>query len=236
PVQPQPAALPSAANIRTALASALPPVACSLVSGTVAQDRATLRGVVGRGTPDQALRNAVANAAGAFPRDLRLNTFDGPFCAALDTLRPFTQPFGSAGALQVALANNATRLRDGELVTVQINGPDFPAYLQVTFLVHDGTLAHLHPTPTDPSRLLPAGAVLRLGDPALGGPAWAVSPPFGSDLIIAVASSAPIFDRPRPDDEDMNAYLRDLRVALENARRRGVRLAVDAWALDTVAR
>jgi serine/threonine-protein kinase len=232
----QPAVLPPAAVARNALAAALPAVACSLVRGTATEDRLTLRGVVGRGAPERALRAAVAGGAGALPSDWRVASFDAPFCTALDTLRPVAQAFGTAGTMSVSLAGEATRLRDGELVTVVVNGPDFPAYVYVSFLVHDGTLAHLHPTPTDPSRAVPAGGALRLGDPAIGGPAWAVGPPYGPDLVIAVASSVPLFDRPRPDDEDTGAYLGALRTALDQARRRGARLAVDAWLLETVAR
>ncbi|WP_372620174.1 serine/threonine-protein kinase [Falsiroseomonas sp.] len=236
PAPPQPVALPSAASIRAALASALPPLSCSLISGTVTEQQVTLRGVVGLGAPERALRDAATAAAGRLPIDWRVNGFDAPFCQALDALRPAAQPFGTPGALSVALAGNTTRLRDGELVTVVVNGPDFPAYLHVSFLVHDGTLAHLHPTPSDPQRLLPARGTLRLGDPSIGGPAWAVSPPYGTDLIIAVASSVPLFDRPRPEDEDIGAFLRGLRAALEQARRRGARVAADAWVLETAAR
>ena len=175
-------------------------------------------------------------ASGPIPRDWRVNSFEGPYCPALDAVRAIAQPFGTPGPLAVSLAGDATRLRDGELVTVSVNGPDFPAYLQVTFLVHDGTLAHLHPTPSDPSRLVPAGTTVRLGDPTIGGPAWAVSPPFGTEMILAVASSVPLFDKPRPDDEDTATYLRDLRTAIDAARRRGARLAADAWVVETVAR
>jgi serine/threonine-protein kinase len=228
--------MPSTASVRAALAAALPPVGCSLVSGNVTADRVTLRGVAGRGTPERTLRDVVTSASGAIPRDWRVNAFEGPYCAALDVVRPIAQPFGTPGPMAVALAGNATRLRDGELVTVVINGPDFPAYLQVTFLVHDGTLAHLHPTPTDPARLLPSGQTIRLGDPTIGGPAWATSAPFGTEMILVVASSVPLFDKPRPDDEDTATYLRDLRAAIENARRRGARLAADAWVLETVPR
>ncbi len=233
---PTPAVLPLATQVRNALATSLPTLSCSLVSGTVTADRVTLRGVVGRGSPERALRETVTQAAGSIPRDWRVNSFDAPFCSALDALRPIVQGFGSAGPMHVALANNATRLRDGELITISVTGPDFPAYLMVSFLVHDGTLAHLHPTPTDPARPLAPGATMRLGDPSIGGPAWAVGPPYGSDMIIAVASSAPLFDRPRPDDEDTSAYLRDLRAAIAAARARGVRLAADAWVLETVPR
>jgi hypothetical protein len=54
-------------------------------------------------------------------------------------------------------------------------------------------------------------------------------------MIIAVASSVPLFDRPRPDDEDTATYLRELRAALQRARQRGARLAADAWLLETAA-
>lgn len=200
-------------------------------------DRVTLRGVVGAGAPERALRQAVEDAAAGTAADWRgLHAFDAPFCLALDALRPAAQPFGTPHPLQVALAGHATRLRDGQQITVVVNGPDFPAYIHVSFLVHDGTLAHLHPTPTDPMRQLPPRGTLRLGDPALGGPAWVVGPPYGADLIIAVASSAPLFDRPRPDDEDTAAYLRDLRAALQRARQGGVRVAADAWLVETAAR
>jgi hypothetical protein len=236
PAPAQPAALPSAASIRAALASSLSPLSCSLVSGTVTEQRVTLRGVVGLGAPERALRGVASDAAGRLPIDWRVVGFDAPFCLALDALRPAAQPFGTQGALTVALAGNTTRLRDGELVTIVVNGPDFPAYLHVSFLVHDGTLAHLHPTPSDPQRLLPARGTMRLGDPSIGGPAWAVSPPYGTDLIIAVASSVPLFDRPRPEDEDIGAFLRALRAALDQARRRGAQLAADAWVLETAAR
>ena len=45
-------------------------------------------------------------------------------------------------------------------------------------------------------------------------------------MIIAVASAEPLFDRPRPQNqESADVYLRDLQAAIDNARQRGVRLA-----------
>jgi hypothetical protein len=51
--------------------------------------------------------------------------------------------------------------------------------------------------------------------PEFGG--WAVDKPFGTDLIIGIASSVPLFRSPRPTVEKLDGYLGDLRVALAQA-------------------
>ena len=111
---------------------------------------------------------------------------------------------------------------------------------------HDGTLQHLYPQVADPKQGLTAdppkvfqpGEAVNLGDPRPGHPAWEVGPPYGTDMIIAIASSQPLFDRPRPDNVEMAAqaaeYLRELQAAVEAAQGRGVRLTGSAITVDTV--
>ncbi len=54
-------------------------------------------------------------------------------------------------------------------------------------------------------------------------------------MIIAVASSQPLFDRPRPGNVETAAnYLRDLQAAVDAARGRGVRLTGGAMTVDTI--
>jgi hypothetical protein len=54
-------------------------------------------------------------------------------------------------------------------------------------------------------------------------------------MIIAIASSQPLFERPRPNNaEDAAAYLRELQAAVEAARSRGARLVGSAITVDTL--
>ena len=54
-------------------------------------------------------------------------------------------------------------------------------------------------------------------------------------MIIAVASSEPLFNLPRPrNQETADIYLRDLQTAITNASQHGVRLAGAATTLDTL--
>jgi hypothetical protein len=54
-------------------------------------------------------------------------------------------------------------------------------------------------------------------------------------MIIAIASSQPLFEKPRPANiEAAKDYLRALKEAVEAARRRNVTLAGNALLVDTV--
>ena len=111
--------------------------------------------------------------------------------------------------------------------------PDFRGNLRVDYVAHDGTLLHLYPQVADPKQAMTAdpprvfqagrGGQARRSKP--GPPSWEVGQPYGTDMIIAIASSQPLFDRPRPDNVESAAeYLRDLQAAVEAAQGRGVRL------------
>jgi hypothetical protein len=56
-------------------------------------------------------------------------------------------------------------------------------------------------------------------------------------MIVAIASSQPLFERPRPGNvEQLADYMRDLQAALEAAQRRNVRLTGSAMTVDTIAK
>ena len=126
-------------------------------------------------------------------------TIDGPYCDALNAIRPYHLLFGdAAGTLTLALAGGKTTLHDGELITVAQKMPGYTGYLETDYFSNDGTVLHLYPTPTDAEKMLAAGGTKVLGDPAHGGASWQVSAPYGTDMIIAIASSTPLFATARP--------------------------------------
>jgi len=227
------------AALRSAIAAAVAPVGCALVRGNVAAPGGTvlLTGVAGSGAPETALHRAIIAAAPTAAVDWRIAGFDGPYCRALDVLHPVAHGFGASGSgFAMTLKEGDRPLKDGELITLDLTLPDYPAWLQVDYLEHDGTVVHLHPTAKDPSRSYPANSQQSLGDPAAGGERWEVGAPYGTDMVIAVASSAPLFTQKRKDLEQTEAYLRVLQAAIESARRRNVRLAADALVLTTKPR
>jgi serine/threonine-protein kinase len=225
PAPPRPdqlAAAPSAAaTLRSAVAAAVAASRCTLISGDVeGANRVRLTGYVESGGGESALRLRLASAGVPWDRiDWRVRGFEGPYCDALDLLRPFADPFGETpSGLTLALAGDRRRLVLGDLLTVRIGMPRFAGYLRVSYFTHDGEVVHLHPNAADGARSFAAGARVSLGDPAEGGQRWEIGPPYGTELIVALVSERPLFETAREDFETSAAYLAALRERLADGR------------------
>jgi len=224
PAPPRPdqlALAPSAAHLRSAVAAAIAASRCSLVSGDVeGTNRVRLAGYAEAGGGEAALRLRLASAGVPSDSiDWRVRGFEGPYCDALDLLRPFADPFGETpSGLSLALVGDRRRLVRGDLLTVRIGLPRFPAYLRVSYFTHDGEVVHLHPNAADQARVFGAGARVSLGDPAEGGQRWEIGPPYGTEMIVALASERPLFETAREDFEKSSAYLAALRERLADGR------------------
>jgi hypothetical protein len=193
-----------------------------------------------------ALRNGLAALTVPGGVNWQVVAVDPVFCPALDIIQPIARGFGTTGAgLSVSLADGRTTLRDGDRIRPRLIMADFKGALRVDYVAHDGNVLHLYPqtadakqgVAADPSaRIFNAGESLNLGEVGPGHPAWEVGEPYGMDMIVAIQSAVPLFDRPRPSNVESTAdYLRDLRAAVEVARRRG-RVSGNAAILDTVAK
>ncbi len=221
-------------ELRRAVAEALAPLPCTLPAGSApAADRLVLDGLVGAGAPEARLHQAVTDAAPGVAVDWHARAFDGPYCDALDTIRPAMAAFDAGSGLHIALTEGRTSLVADAFIVVQAALPGFPAWLQVDYLTHDGSLQHMHPVASDAARLYPARSTQRIGEPHPGFAGWQVGPPYGTDMIVAVASAAPLFEQPRPDDEGAADYLRALKAAIEAAQRRHVQVSATAILVGT---
>ena len=225
----------TAATVSSALAASLPGLACTLAHDAVTADAAaTVTGLAGRGAPEGALRQAVA-AANPIAITWSVASFDGPYCPALDLLRSAADAAARNGSgLAMTEADGRTSLPDGQIISVDLTMPNFGGYLYVAYLQHDGTAASLVPGAGYPARSYAAGAKTNFGHPAGNFPGWQVGPPFGTDMIIAVASTGQLFTTALPDSEPIGSYLHRLQTAMDDLRRRGGSLAANAILLETV--
>ena len=250
PLRP-PAPPPSLAALRAAVG----PVDCTLVNPQLGQGIVFVTGLSQRGPAEAALRRSVTDIAPDVRLGWSVTGFDGPFCQALDALRPMRLNDGRASAaLAMSLKGDLTRLRQDDTIVLRIVMPEFAGHLQVDYLSSDGSIAHLMTddgnsvrvmTPSGwvvagPSRRYAPGEVVIVGEPAPAARtpvgAWAVDEPFGTDMIVAIVSETPLFPEPRPVSDAGSAYFRALRTALAAAQARGTRLSGQALLLETVAR
>jgi hypothetical protein len=220
---------------------------CTLATATP-QDSGTLtiQGVADGGAV-AALRRQVDGIQGAPPVIWLVRTIDPIFCPVLAMLRPVSTMAGIPGpGLSLTLANNRVVLPDGDAILPRLTMPDFAGEVRVDYLSRDGSVAHLYPTLADnsdpaaklaaqPSRRLAAGEHLALGDPGPGKPQWQSGTPYGTDMIVAVASSTPLrVSAPHNADEKSDSYLADLGRAIEQARANGARVSGALLLVETV--
>ena len=212
---------------------------CALLGGDVRDGDAVLVSGLAGSRAVQELRQGLSALAPSGQIDWRVNGVDQAFCPTLDALRPAMAAFGSSGPhLGLQMAEGKSRLHDGEAVRVRLLMPDFAGALRVDYVGHDGSVQHLYPQLADPKAHIQADAprTYAPGEAVnLSNPAWTISEPYGTDMIIAVASSAPLFASPRPDNaESADSYLRDLQAAIETARQHGVHVAGAAVTLEAL--
>ena len=213
--------------------------ACALLGGSLGDGGlVTLNGLAGHGSIDD-LRQGLAALVPSAQVEWHVAAVNRVFCPALTTLQTIAPTFGASGSPRLGLQmDGKTRLHDGEPVRVRLTMPNFAAWLRVDYLGHDGSVQHLYPQLPDPKVgiLADTPRAFRANDPVvLSNPAWLVGPPYGTDLIIAVASSEPLLERPRASNaETGEAYLRDVRTAVDTLRQRGATLTGAAVALEAL--
>ncbi len=215
PEPPTVAARPSVIEIRAALRS----IPCALVAVTEEEERLVTSGAVA----GEAARNAVQALLErvAEGREVRANVANAPdsLCAPLTlVVDALVANADQAAPMMINLVPRPllpnTPLHSGDPLILDIAGPPHPTMLQVDYYTSDGAVVHLAPNPADGDARLEAAGERRLGERVGSSRFWSVGPPFGPELIVALATSKPLFADPRPESEPAPAYLTALKQAM----------------------
>jgi serine/threonine-protein kinase len=220
-----PQARPSAfsrENFDAAGAAAASAITCGVVVPAAQDSGVSLTGVARRG--EAAVAEAVLASLGVPPMAarLRVEPFDGPYCDVLSQVRGVAS---ANGAPQVAVTS-PDPLPGGEVLRLRVQTPGWPAHLHVAYLMTTGEVGHLF---TTISRQPPRSSV------ALGDPSWEVSEPYGTELLLVIASERPLFGgQRRRKVERLEQFAADLGPALAAAQEKGGRVSAQVVAVRTV--
>lgn len=228
PPAPPPAVTPSAPPAPP-VASRQPPVAamekalrtvpCALVTVEKTGGRLLVSGTVAGERAETEVRETVEALAAGWDHGFDLAGADAQFCAplgsvatALDANRGLAEPLAAS-------VLDGPDLSAGDPLVLEIRAPARPVQLQVDYFTIDGSVVHLLPNPSDSGSALAAGASRRLGEKAgdgkpQSGRYWTIGPPFGTEMLLTIATAAPLFPTPRPEQEPAADYLAALTDAL----------------------
>jgi hypothetical protein len=167
-----------------------------------------LEGYVGSESDLELVKAVAANVPDTSVGDVLLAPW--PQCEALQTLE---RPLATSDRPAIEFGPTS-RLRSGDSLNITIRSPGQISYLYVSYVQADGSVAHL----VQPSGLVPQPTLprqtLSFGGGQNGGATFTIGPPFGREMIIAVASRSPLFDHALPAQQTEREYLTELRRAL----------------------
>lgn len=203
-------------------------------SGTVCQPTATLeRLALGALPTSPVLADATGGMRSVMPIRDRLDCAgaDSSYCEALDLTAPHRQANAQRYGLKLeAYGSGRGVLHEADLLTLDISFPTYPSYLQVAYIERNGRVGQLMP---GTSQLWPARAAHYIQETS-----YEIAEPFGTEMILAVATERPLFATARPRFEPVESYLNALRQSLADlqAENPGTLIAVDAVFVQTEPR
>lgn len=230
--------------LRDGIAAVLAQVPCSRLQVSFQPDTATLE-VKGH-IPEDGLRGPVLNAlraqiGGDIGVSDNIRILGRPQCSALAGIADAGLPQSTdqdTNPLLIGENTHASELsfKGGDLLTFDLESPDYDAYFYVDYFDADGNVLHLAPNEIVTTRLVPAQSNLRIGEleddaatSTLGAAAEAdmvqfgglkiyIGPPYGQEITVAFAASRPLYDGLRPIQEPALPYLNWLKAQIARAR------------------
>ena len=198
PVPPKP--IPGLSDLQT--------LSCARVNVETRGGQSVLSGYV---ASDDDL-NRVKQIAASVPNTIVGDVIVAPWpqCEALQTLQ---KPLLVADRPTIDIGSS-TDLHGGDQLKIQVHSPAQISFLYVSYIQADGSVVHLvQPNALVPQPTLPRQTLV-FGSGTDGQPKFTVSPPFGREMIIAIASRSPLFDHELPMQQTERDYLSELRRAL----------------------
>lgn len=210
----------SSDDVKDDLASVISGVPCSRVQVRFEPLDNAL--VVSGHVPEDALRGSVLQAMqekmGAdIPVLDNLLILPSPQCGALAGIAGVGLPQSTDQITNPLLVGDDTHAREFRYVAEQpmvltLQGADYDAYVYVDYFDAAGNVIHLLPNAHTPMKRAPKQSAIKVGSdralqPGETGLFMKVGPPYGQEIAVAFAASAPLYDGVRPLSEPAAPYL-----------------------------
>jgi hypothetical protein len=202
---------PSLSDV-TALIGTMP---CSILQASVNDRRVLVRGYVAGSKIIGRIERGLGNVAGVEEVKSEIRGVPAVFCQTLELYAPFWRANRDAGfGTGIGTPNGDNAFMGGDRLIVDLKTPTYKSWLYVDYFALDGSVVHMMPSPGEDFNEGDPRDSFQLGEPGDIG-LWEVAPPFGNEMIVVLATSAPIFEDARGQLEEANDYRAALRKRLK---------------------
>ena len=158
-----------------------------------------------------------------------------PYCELVEILFPLKQLNQEQRlGLEITPYQHPSHYVVEENLVLAYTIPSYNSYIYIDYYQLDGGVIHLFPNGMGLNKPVTAKTRHILGDTAKDQKQWQIHSPFGTEMIVIIASSTPLFDQPRPELEQAKDYLSALRKAIAAKTGQG-QLAADYFSITTKA-
>ncbi|WP_146205042.1 DUF4384 domain-containing protein [Meridianimarinicoccus roseus] len=218
----------SAGHVRDGIAGLLASVPCARLQTTFLPETGQLQ-IKGH-IPEDGLRKPILAAlqgqvGASIPLADDLLILPRPTCGALAGIAAVGLAQSTEQARNPRVVGPDTHARvyrfdEGERLFFDLTGPDYPSYFYIDYFDADGNVLHLQPNEIVPLEAIGAKQDVTVGRGGDGRPGLeiTVSPPFGDEIMVAFATSRPLYSGLRPLVEPAAPYLDFLKDRVAAAR------------------
>jgi hypothetical protein len=223
-----------------ALASVMPLLSglpCSALVASVQGHLVRVQGYLSKSYGRTRLNDMLAILPGVSAVELDVQELSDDKCQVLGVLGRYWTAHRLAGggaAIRLKQPGATAELREGDALMVDITSPGYESYVTVDYFVLDGSVVHLLPSLRARDNLAPARYTATIG--SLGD--WVIGKPFGTEMVVLLATPVQLFDSLRPETEPAADYLRALerQLTLISSRHGPDKIAVDFVQIATRAK
>jgi hypothetical protein len=167
-----------------------------------------ISGYMGSQKTLKALRARIAKEVGGVAIDYDVALRPWPQC---ETLQTFGDAIGAPQGLTIDIGGKPGTpvLKEGDFLSVHVRAPAFPSYIYVTYLQSGGDAVHLIQPGPDDAPVAPGRELVFGRDPLKN--RFRISPPFGGEMIVAIASARRLFEAAAPTVQIEREFLSTFR-------------------------
>ena len=216
-----------------AISQLLAGLPCSVLQASVTDRSLAVRGFAAGTKTMEQIEESLGSIAGISETKNEIQRLPRVYCQTLELYAPYWRANRDAGfgtAIGTPKEDNA--FVAGERLVLDISTPTYNSSLYVDYFDHEGNVVHMMPSPGeeynqgDPRKSFQLGEA---GDIGL----WEVAPPFGIDMIVVLATSAPLFEGPRGQLEEADSYRAAVRKRLKALESSQAKISADFVVITT---
>jgi serine/threonine protein kinase len=179
---------------------------CSVLQASINDRTLAVRGFAAGEKVMARIDGSLGNIAGISELKNEIRALPRAFCQTLEFYAPYWKANRDAGfGTVIGTQNSDDTFVGGERLVLDINTPTYNSWLHVDYFDHEGNVVHMMPSPGEEFNQGEPRAFFQLGEEGDIG-LWEVAPPFGTDMIVLLAASVPLFEGARGQFEDANDY------------------------------